>query len=400
MAKRQRGRGPVEGSSVPALDNQLLPEAEEKPLGEASTTTEGEEFFDRPWASLLAGEDEQEPQAQDLTGLVREKVLVGSSSAAGRTHVENLLASLSERRGPSSLQASAMLPAGPPGRPRAEIEIEPSVSPTVELQLEPQAPTERSPQSEGRPGVLPGGTSPAPGPAIASTSPAPGPVIAGPPAAAPSNVAPSNAEAPRPPGSLRLSDALAAAQAGPQSSDGTSAPPVAAPLPSTDRPAAAAAARALALFAAGPAATNGASGPTPASSSPIGTSSGGAPYLSGAAAARALSSLASGSARGSTGTPAPSLTNVFASPPSAPKETSAPKGTSAPLGSSAAGGSGINETVPAAGNGTAASAAPVPRKPANEVAAEADDDGEKAVFVPKDDILPTKSKSFFRLRSR
>ncbi len=241
MPQFQRALEPVAGLGVPALGNGYLSEMDE-PVGGPGT------------AASQAG-----------------------SLGEPRTHVENILASLSHRRPPSSWVAV---------QAQVRLEVLPEDQPAEVLQL-PAAP----PQPEAWPQVQfqdrPQPQAPSAGAALR-------------PAAAAAAAAAASAAGPRPapPAGPSVSPPMPSGSATP--STGTLSSAI---LPRS--PGAAAAARALAALAPGPASPAG-----PAR--PVGTGAQAEPLLSSAAAssaARALTSLAGASARASSMRATPAAAN-------------------------------------------------------------------------------------------
>jgi hypothetical protein len=302
----QRALEPVAGLGVPALGNGYLSEMDE-PVGGPGT------------AASQAG-----------------------SSVEPRTHVENILASLSHRRAPSTWVAVQ-------AHVRLEVPTEDQPEEVLQLPVAPPQP-EAWPQVEFH--APPQSQAPSPGAALR-------------PAAAAAAAAAASSAGPRP-----------APPAGPSV---TPPMPLASGTPSTGTlsnailprsPGAAAAARALAALAPAPASP---AGPARA----VGTGAQAEPLLSTAAAssaARALTSLAGASARASSmrATPAAANGPMQVTPATAgPPDVDAPSFKPPPRTDDGANG----------GSGPVAVDSEVPQ-PDPQL----------------DDILPAKSKSFFRLR--
>ncbi len=99
MPELQPSLEPVAGLGVPGLDNGYLAQMNEHPGGPAISASQAGPLVDRAWPSLLGtNATGRHPEAQSPMAYP----LLRSPAGAGRTHVDNILASLSHPRSPSA----------------------------------------------------------------------------------------------------------------------------------------------------------------------------------------------------------------------------------------------------------------------------------------------------------
>jgi hypothetical protein len=431
----QPGLEPVAGLGVPGLDNGYLPQMSDLPGAPSIAASQTGSLVEPPWRSLLGpNASVPQPVAQSPMG---QHPLLRSSAGAGTTHVDNILFSLSHPRlpaprallmpQPGRAEQSLLQPvvvaddAEPPLRQPAAptaappfLEAQPAAVARAVLQPAPLAPPVlEPPASLAEPPVLqapvslaePPGHQPEArsGPQLEDPPQAPSAVVALRPAAAAAAAAAAASVAalrPAPPAGPMLRPPASGG-----SGDYFAPPPEQALLPPPVNPAlqprsagAAAAARALAALAPSPAAPSAPPSPDAAAAvaEPMVTSAQEGHGLSNSAAssaARALSNLAGAAARAAAARTAP----AGDSPPRTSLATSDGHGYDRHVpdgqGSNGQGSNGqgpgpvdFSATPAHVDEGTAATGPGV------------QDSDEPEVDPHLDDILPAKSKSFFRLR--
>jgi hypothetical protein len=331
---------PVAGLRVPGLDNGYLPEMNDRPDRPAISASQGGSPAEPPRASLL-GTNATGPHPMGQHPMLR------SSAGAGRTHVDNILVSLSHPRPPSAWAAVQ-----PQARRETPLEAAPP---------QPQAPT-----------------------AVVALRPA---------AAAAAAAAAAGGFRPAP---------IAGPSVSPPGPGGTGRPfaPPAGPAGLPRSAGAAAAARALATLAPGPVTPTAPPGP-------VGTGAQDEPLFSNAAAssaARALSNLAGAAARAASARTTPPADDGPARTTLVTGDGHSPNGHG--LGPHAPNrhvpndygpdGHGLSPHVPDGPDLDMAPGTDDGARAGNEPGAQ---DSEVPQADPQhDDILPAKSKSFFRLR--
>ena len=387
---------PIAGLGVPEFDNGYLSQMSDRSGAPFIANSQAGLLVEPPWGSLLGtNATGPHPPAQSSMG---QHPMLRSSTRAGRTHVDNILVSLSHPRPPS------VRPAVQPGPGPAEQHlVQPQAAPVAAPPL-PQPPTAAVAEPLLRPAALvaePLASQPE-AHSEAQVPPAPQPPSAlvpiRPAAAAAASAATVRPAPPAGPAVTPLAPGAGggyfAPLAGPADLPGPAGAPPAGPALVPRSPGAAAAARALAALAPGPAAPAAPPGPAspPVPPAPIVKGAQDGQGLSNAAtssAARALSNLAGAAARAAAARTVPpasdglartALTNGNGHGPDRhgpDRHGPAGHGPDGPDLDMAAGAHG----EPSDGPGPAAQDSEVPQ-----------------ADPQLDDILPAKTKSFFRLR--
>jgi hypothetical protein len=397
----QPGLEPVAGLSVPGLDNGYLSQMSDLPGAPFTTESQAGLLIEPAWRSLLGtNATGPHPLAQSSMG---QHPLLRSSTRAGRTHVDNILVSLSHPRPPS------VRPAVQPGPGPAEQAL---VEPHAAAIAAPSLPQMGTVTAAGRflqpaPVVAePPGLQPEAEPEVrAPLEPQArfalvplGPAAAAAPAASAADLRPAPPAGPGvTPPAPGGGGSHSAAPGGPADGPGPSAAPPVGPGLLPRSPGAAAAARALAALAPGPFAHAPAPVPAAPQAAPVTTGTGaqdgqGLSNAATSSAARALSNLAGAAARAAaarTATPAsdgPARAAV-ANGDGHGLDRHGPPG----HGPDRHGPDGIGPDGPDLDMAPGAHGEP-------SGAPGAHDSGAPQADPQLDDILPAKSKSFFRLR--
>lgn len=398
----QPGLEPVAGLRVPGLDNGYLSQMSDPPGAHFVAESQAGLLVEPPWRSLLGtNATGPQPLAQSSMG---QHPMLRSSTRAGRTHVDNILVSLSHPRPPS------VRPAVQPGPGPAEQNLVGPQAAAVAAPSLPKPGTATVVEPFLQPVALvaePAGSQPEAQPEVRAPLEPQAPIALVPlrPAAAAAAAAASAAALrPAPPAGPAVTlpahdggDSHFAAPAGPALLPGPAAAPPPGPALLPRSPGAAAAARALAALAPGPFAHAPAPGPAAPQAPHVDTATGvqdgqGLSNAASSSAARALSNLAGAAARAAAARTAPPASD-------GPARTALANGDGHGLDRHGPPGHGPDRHGPEGHGPDGPDLDMAPGAHGEPSGGPGAQDSEVPQADPQlDDILPAKTKSFFRLR--